>query len=598
MRIHSVDIAIIVAYLCIVVVSGALLARRAGKNLDSYFLGGKTIPWYLLSVSNASGMFDITGTMWMVTLLFIYGFKSVWIPWLWPSFNQIFLMVYLAVWLRRSNVLTGAEWIRTRFGKGVGAELSHLSVVLFAIVTVIGFLAYAFQGIGKFSQVFLPWDLSADTYAVLFMTITTLYVILGGMYSVVITDLVQFVILTVASFGIAVIALKRVSADQLAAVVPDGWNDLFFGWHLDLDWSSLLASVKGKMGEDGYEVFGFFFMMVLLKGILASMAGPTPNYDMQRVLATRTPRESALMSGLVSLVLYFPRYLLIGGIAVLALVFYSEDLAGMGDDVDFEQILPYVINNFVPVGLVGLLLAGLLAAFMSTFDSTVNSGAAYLVNDVFKRYLWPNGSDRSYIIASYVCSVVVVAVGIWFGFLLGSIDEILKWIVGGLYGGFIAPNLLKWHWWRLNGFGYFAGMVTGVALALGLADIYTGIDNLFWAFPIIFAGSLAASIMVSLLSPHDDAETLKQFYRQVRPWGLWRPIHEMVVAEDPEFQTDASFGRDFVNVMVGIAWHTSLAVMPICIVTRQFQTLWSAFGVFVVTSLVLKINWYDKLETE
>lgn len=121
MKLHIVDILIICAYLMVIVAIGLFLKKKAAKNMDSYFLGGKSLPFYMLGLSNASGMFDITGTMLMVYWAFAYGFKSLWIPWLWPVFNQIFLMVYLSVWLRRSNVLTGAEWIKTRFGQGRGA---------------------------------------------------------------------------------------------------------------------------------------------------------------------------------------------------------------------------------------------------------------------------------------------------------------------------------------------------------------------------------------------------------------------------------------------------------------------------------------------
>lgn len=120
MKLQFIDILIIVVYLITMIVIGLLLKKKASKNLDSYFLGGKSLPFYLLGLSDASGMFDISGTMWMVYLAFVYGFKSLWIPWLWPVFNQVFLMIYLSVWLRRSNVLTGAEWIRTRFGYGRG----------------------------------------------------------------------------------------------------------------------------------------------------------------------------------------------------------------------------------------------------------------------------------------------------------------------------------------------------------------------------------------------------------------------------------------------------------------------------------------------
>ena len=154
MKIHLIDTTIIFAYLLIVIISGFLLSRRASKNMDSYFLGGKTVPWYILGISNTSGMFDISGTMWLVYMLFVYGLKGIWMPWMWPTFNQIFFMIYLSIWVRRSNVLTGAEWITTRFGSALGGELSRLSVVIFAIVSVIGFLTYAFVGIGKFAKSF------------------------------------------------------------------------------------------------------------------------------------------------------------------------------------------------------------------------------------------------------------------------------------------------------------------------------------------------------------------------------------------------------------------------------------------------------------
>jgi Na+/proline symporter len=143
MKLAGIDLGIIFGYLVITVLLGFWISKRASKNLDSYFLGGKSLPWYMLGLSNASGMFDITGTMWMVAIMFIYGVKSAFIPWLWPVWNQVFLMIFLAVWLRRSNVLTGAEWLKTRFGDSKGSKMSHISVVIFALVAVIGFIAYA-----------------------------------------------------------------------------------------------------------------------------------------------------------------------------------------------------------------------------------------------------------------------------------------------------------------------------------------------------------------------------------------------------------------------------------------------------------------------
>ncbi|NQV50174.1 MAG: sodium:solute symporter, partial [Candidatus Marinimicrobia bacterium] len=386
MTLHIVDVSIIVIYLVSVVLVGLWLRSRAGAGMDAYFLGGRSIPWYVLGISNASSMFDIAGTMWLVSMLFIYGLKGTWLPWLWPTFNQIFLMVYLAVWIRRSGVVTGAEWIGTRFGKGRGAELSRIAIVVFALISVVSFLIYAYQGVGRFAAAFLPWDWTPDTYAIILMGITTFYVILGGMFSVVITDVFQFIMLTIASIFIAVIAMSNIAPDALNAVIPEGWRQLFFGYRLDLDWSNLIPSVTEKITADGYSMFTIVWMMMLFKGILTSMAGTAPNYDMQRVLATKSPRESALMSSMVSVAL-IPRWLMIGGIAILGLVFFSGELRNMAGGADFEMLMPFVIREFFPVGVTGLVIAGLLAAYMSTFDSTVNAGAAYLVNDIYKRYI-------------------------------------------------------------------------------------------------------------------------------------------------------------------------------------------------------------------
>src|SRR4030042_46727 len=144
MLLQPIDIGIIAAYIVIIMVAGFAMSKMASRNLKSYFLGGNVVPWYVLGVANASGMFDITGTMWLVMTIFVYGLKGVFLPWVWPVFNQVFLMIFLATWLRRSNVMTGAEWIGTRFGTSLGALLSNVSVVIFAIVRVIGMIAYDF----------------------------------------------------------------------------------------------------------------------------------------------------------------------------------------------------------------------------------------------------------------------------------------------------------------------------------------------------------------------------------------------------------------------------------------------------------------------
>ena len=594
MRLDRIDIAIILAYLATSVLVGYWVSHRASRDMKAYFLGGNTMPWYVLGVSNASGMFDIAGTMWLVYLLFVYGLKSVWIPWLWPVFNQIFLMVYLSAWLRRSNVMSGAEWITTRFGSGKGARLSHLIVVVYALVSVIGFLTYAFKGIGKFATNFLPWQLSANQYALILMGITTFYVVKGGMFSVVVTEVIQFCILSVASIAIGLIAIARVSPEMLHRVVPAGWDNLFFGWTLNLNWSGLIDSVNSRIALDGYSLFGIFFMMMLFKGILISMAGPAPNYDMQRVLSTKTPREASLMSAWVNVVLIFPRYFLITGLTILALVFYNDQIRAMGDNIDFEMVLPYALGRFVPVGLLGLVMAGLLAAFMSNFAATVNAAPPYIVNDIYKRFINPDASPRTYVRLSYVSSFAVVVAGISFGWFVGSINSVIQWIVSALWGGYTASNVLKWYWWRFNGYGYFWGMISGIgaSLILPVALPHTSPLN---AFPLLLAISVAGCLAGTLLTLPEDNEVLQSFYKRVRPWGFWGPVLRRIQEEDPSFHPNPDFRRDIFNIVVGVCWQTSLVALPVYVVIRSTRAALVSLAVVAVTSAILKFTWYDHL---
>ncbi len=594
MNLHPIDIAVLLLYLAVMIVVGFAVEKRARGGLGNYFLGGNKMPWWVLSMSNAASMFDISGTIWLVSLLYVYGLKSVFIPWLWPIFNQIFLMVYLSSWLRRSRAMTGAEWITLRFGQGKGAEVSRMSVVFFALVSVIAFTAYAFVGIAKFSEIFLPETMSANTYALIIVGITTLYTVVGGLYSVVITDLIQFAIMIICSIALGAIAMWQVSPEMLQAVVPEGWGDLRFSWVLDLDWADLMPAAVLKMESDGYTMFGAFFLMMLFKGVLVSAAGPAPNYDMQRILAAKNSKEASLMSGLVTVVLFFPRYFMIAGITVLALAMMGSQV-GQENSLDFEQVLPIVIRDYLPVGLAGLLIAGLLAAFMSTFAGTINAAAAYLVNDVYKRYVRPDAEERTYVCASYVSSIAVVVVGCTFGYFVTSVEQATQWIVSALWGGYAAANVLKWHWWRLNGYGYFWGMISGIAGAIVLGTIED--VNLLFAFPVLLTISTAVSVVASLLTPAEDLEVLCEFYMRTRPWGWWGPVHELAISKDPTFARNTNFCRDASNVCIGIVWQTAFVVLPITIVIQDWNLALGALVLVLMTSTVLKFTWYDRLET-
>ena len=500
-------------YLLATVVIGLWYRKKASRNKESYMLGGKTLPWYLLGLSDASDMFDISGTMWMVSLCFAYGMKSIWIPWLWPVFNQVFLMMYLSRWLRRSNASTGAEWLETRFGNiGISVRMSHIIVIIFALFSCFGFLAYGFIGLGKFIEIFAPWDYVKayvpfdvpikyvpQFYGIIFTLFAMFYSILGGMHSIVLGDVIKYVIMTTACIWIAFIAAAKLHGQHLN--VPNGWYSPFFGTHLNMDWSHIIKEVNQKIKEDGYSLFGLFFMMMTFKGFFAALAGPAPNYDMQKILSTRSPEEASKMSGFVNIILLPIRYALIISLTILGLLFYHQmNLNDGTGSVDFERILPAVINDFLPVGLVGLLLAGLLGAFMSTFSGTLNAAQAYIINDIYVKYVAPKASTKKIMSMNYLVGVVVVAIGVILGFFIRNVNEILQFIVSALYGGYIASNVLKWHWWRFNASGFFWGMLSGIVTAMVLALNVDSGHILYW-FPVLFGISMAGSIIGAYATP-------------------------------------------------------------------------------------------------
>jgi Na+/proline symporter len=608
MKLHLLDVAIIVLYLLSTIFIGLWYRKKARENKESYMLGGKSLPWYKLGLSDASDMFDISGTMWMVSLCFVYGMKSIWIPWLWPVFNQVFLMMYLSRWLRRSNAATGAEWLATRFGKtGPGVTGSNVVVIAFALLSCFGFLAYGFIGLGKFIEIFIPWNLVKayvpfsvapqyvpHVYGIIFTLFAMFYSIIGGMHSIVLGDMIKYGIMTVACVWISFIAAGKLHGNHLN--VPDGWYSPFFGKNLGLSWTGIISEVNSKIKADGYSLFGLFFMMMTFKGFFSAVAGPAPNYDMQKILSTRSPEEASKMSGFVNIILLPIRYALIISLTILGVLFYHQmDLKDAKGAIDFERILPAVINNFLPVGLVGLLLAGLLGAFMSTFSGTMNAAQAYIVNDIYLKYINPKASTKKIITANYLVGVFVVAVGVILGFFVKDVNSVLQWIVSALYGGYIASNVLKWHWWRFNANGFFYGMLSGILSAMIFSAIIPSVELLYW-FPVLFAISLAGSVIGSYATAPTDLAVLKSFYTTVRPWGFWGPVKAIVMEGDPAFVPNKNFKLNMFNVVIGTITQCSLTILPMYLILAQKTSLIITIAILVVTITILKKTWWDKLK--
>jgi hypothetical protein len=189
------------------------------------------------------------------------------------------------------------------------------------------------------------------------------------------------------------------------------------------------------------------------------------------------------------------------------------------------------------------------------------------------------------------------------------VNNVVIWIVTSLWGGYTASNVLKWYWWRFNGYGYFWGMVAGISSALTIPTLLTKIEPLqnfahahslnlevSVGFGVVFLLSLIGCFAGTWLTAPEDEAVLKEFYRRVRPWGFWGPILKKVQQEDPSFQKNRDFFRDMFNIVVGIVWQIALVALPIYIVTWRLRTAAIAFGVVAITSIILKFTWYNHLK--
>jgi len=574
--VSPIDYVVIAAYFAAVIGLGFWYRRRASQDLEAYFLGGKRLHWLALAMSGSVSTFDITGTMWIVSLLFVAGMRSMWNHWMWGWMMGAFFLAYMGKWVQRSGVMTGAQWMATRFGTGTGGRVARMAYAFLAVITQATFIGYAFQGIGKFASVYIA--LSPSTCALIVIGTTTLYVLLGGLYGVVVTDVLQTVILTIAGVAIAGVAFVHLSPETLASALPDGWASFTPRWRL--------PEMAGVQGYESYEWFGPLVIVWVLKGLMLNAGGPAQMYDFQRFLAARNPRDAAKLGAAWSAFLVV-RWAMCAGLVLLA-------LGGVMNVTDPERVMPRVLQQYLPVGVRGLVVAGLLAAFMSTFSSTVNSGASYIVRDFWQELVAPRASQRHLVRAGYVATVAIVGLGILIGTQATSIKQIWDWLMMALGAGVVVPNVLRWYWWRMNGWGYAAGTLGGIALAT--VPLLVPDWPLYVCFPIICAGSLAGSLAVTLLTRPVAEAVLVRFYRSVRPFGAWRPVRRLANLSAEEARAPSEIaGRAVLNVVLAMVAVTDLYLGPMYLVGHWYARAGVWLGAAAAAIVALAFTWYRYL---
>lgn len=586
MNLSVLDQLIVIAYLAAIMGIGFAMKRKAAKGMSSYFLGGRQLPWWALAMSGSSSYFDITGTMWIVSTFIILGLKGMWVHWLWGFPITAFYLAYMGRWIRSSDAMTGAEWMKTRFGSGKAGDIARLSYTLFAILTITALLGYGAIGMGKFGSIFLPF--SPFVCTVLILGVTGLYVVAGGFHGIVRVEILQTIVLSAGAIVFAIIGYRHYDAAKFESLVPSSWFNI-------APVMEIPELANASVGSE-YALFGALTAVWVLKGFLLCLSGPEQLYDFQRFLAAKDERDASKLGALWGAI-HTVRWCFAMAIAVMAIMGIGNAVLDEKLRADPETALPLIIGSMLPVGLVGFMLAALLSGFLATFSSTVNGGAAYLVKDVYQRYINPEADDKTLIRTSYISSALLIIAGITISYFGTSINAAFLWIFGTLAAGILPPNVLRWYWWRLNGYGYAAGVFGGMFLSLGqvVLDLTVLSENpvpLYIGFPVIALASTIITITVALITEPTNIETLKTFYRKVQPAGFWQPAKDAVLAETPNFKKKIPFARELFNTFIAMIGITALYISMLYLVLNQLAIGFGLIAITLVCCVILYFTWY------
>jgi len=597
-----IDYVIVVVYLTAVVGVGLYMQRRAKTGIDAYFLGDRTLPWWALGASGMTSNMDVSGTMINTALVFALGVSGFFVEIRGGvTLIMAFLMIFMGKWNRRAQVMTLAEWMQFRFGKGREGDIARVIAAISSIIMVVAMITYFAIGSGKFIGEFLGipdfLGLSSEFWAAsLMIVLAMLYTVASGLYGVVWTDVFQGFLV----FGIIIYVVATAMSMHTPPEVFDVSMPLRDGGFMSVptsfkEWTSIIPKWKLDIpAESSYSIFnllGIAILFYLFKTTIEGSGG-TGNYMLQRFMAAKSDRECGLLSLFWVFLLSF-RWPFIAALAMMGI---SLGLSSGHVINDPEMVLPRVVGELVPVGIKGFLIAGLMAAAMSTFDSTVNAGAAYWVKDIYQAYINPNASRKQLMLHSRVSSVLIVILGLLFSLFIKNINEIWGWITMSIGAGLMIPMLVRWYWWRLNGYGFAIGTVAGMVAAVFQKMVFP-----FWPeyfqFLFVSSASLLSMVAATYLTPATPKNVLVEFYKRTRPFGFWGDV-KRTVPSHLLTQVNAENRRDRISTAIAVPFQLVLFLTTMSIVFRRWDNVAFLSVILVILSISLYYFWFRHLSTE
>lgn len=531
MRLTAGDFTIIALFFAINLGIGLYYARRGGKSMTEYFLSGRSVPWWLAGTSMVATTFAADTPLVVTKLVADNGIAGNWLWWSLAGSGILTVFFFAALW-RRSGVLTDVEFIELRYSGKPATALRGVRAVYQGLIVNTIIMGWVNLAIAKIMLVVLgipKWEA-----IVICLVLTAVYVSIGGLWSVLVTDFLQFIVkmsMIIALAIAAVAAVGGIAALKHGIALYDLHHRMTGGGsHLDFF----------PTGSAPYMPLLTFVVYVSVAWWASSYPGSEPGgggYIAQRIFSSKNEKNAILATLFFNVAHYALRpwpWILV---ALASLLLYPQGvLSPDTHKVDYELNYVKTMVDYLPVSLRGLMLAGFLSAYMSTIGTQLNLGASYLTNDLYKRFINRDASQQHYVLVSRIATLLAMVVALVATMFMDSITDAWKYLIT-FTAGVGLVMILRWYWWRINAWTEISALLASGVTATLLQFIHvvpaddpnsTAINLL-----ITVAVTTVVWIVVTAVTPPEPAAVLTRFYERVRPNPLgWQPIAASSVKTD------------------------------------------------------------------
>ena len=520
MQLSSLDWYILAGFFITLLLIGFWASKKAGKSVNEFFLSGRNMPWWLLGISMVATTFSADTPNLVTDIVRTNGVSGNWVWWAFLLTGMLTVFVYAKLW-RRSEVLTDLEFYELRYGGKGAAFLRGFRAVYLGVFFNIMIMATVCLAAIKIGGVMLGLD--PEETLLIACSVAVMYSSIGGLKSVIMTDFFQFTLAMLATFWAAAVIVNLPQVGGLENLInhPDIVPKL-----------DLIPDISNT------ELFITIFLLPLaLQWWSVWYPGAEPGgggYVAQRMLSAKNENHAVWATLLFNFMHYAIRpwpWILV---ALASLIVFPnlDDLQSAFPDIDSSVIghdLAYpAMMTLLPAGLLGLLLASLAAAFMSTIASHLNWGSSYVVNDFYKRFLKPDATDQQMVGLGRITTVVLMLLSAGLALLLSNALQAFNILLQvGAGTGLIF--ILRWFWYRINVYSEITAMIVSFLVALYLQIIHPrlGFEIIPSEFQLVIGVTITTIIWISvtLLTPTEDQKTLQEFYRKIQPGGMgWKKV--------------------------------------------------------------------------